>query len=117
MKIRTGFISNSSSQCFILDRRVPEAAKLIENIHAGFPDKWDRCTAMAIGDSVQDFVDSRSQEEYIRDDALNEWLQYWIDELGVENVVFIRESDEGMGGEINNIDEVERLSLSTLEYH
>ena len=38
MKIRNGFVSNSSSQCFILDYRKDEVKELLTHLSANLPD-------------------------------------------------------------------------------
>jgi len=98
MKIRTGFVSNSSSSCFILDYSNPEVKKLFKG--RASDNSWDadkgRCTCFLKGKEVVDYVN-----RYVpRDDATGDWILKWARKLGEDNIVFVRESDEAMGGSI-----------------
>jgi hypothetical protein len=95
MKMRSGFVSNSSSTCFILDRRNEKTQKLLRKVGGEAPKPRSRSTALAIGLNVKRYaesLDDRYNSEMIAR------LLRWGDELGWENVVFLRESDEGAGG-------------------
>lgn len=93
MKIRNGFVSNSSSQCFILDYRKDSVKELLTHLSANLP-RGDRCTAIAIGGEAVDYANSYD----MCSSALSDWILRWAEQLGENNVVFLRESDEGMGG-------------------
>ncbi len=99
MKIRTGFVSNSSSECFILDRRNPQVKKLVAHIRADYPDELGRGTAMAVGEDAVRFAHEHQEacgKEYST--GLGEFILKFAEELGEDNVIFLRESDEGMCG-------------------
>jgi len=105
MKIRDGFISNSSSTCFILDKRNQGVNQIIENIgkNVKSPKNWDRSTAKAFGIDVRKYgsalqVEERSCGSYGQ--SLGNWIIRWTDKLGDENIIFLRESDEGLGGHL-----------------
>lgn len=93
MKIRNGFVSNSSSQCFILDYRKDSVKELLTHLSANLP-RGDRCTAIAIGGEAVDYANSYD----MCSSALSDWILRWAKQLGENNVVFLRENDEGMGG-------------------
>ena len=104
MKIRDGFISNSSSTCFILDKRNQGVNQIIENIgiHVESPHGCDRSTSKAFGIDVRKYGLALRAEEWLYRNygtqSLGSWIVKWADKLGDENIIFLRESDEGLGG-------------------
>ncbi len=102
MKIRRGLVSNSSSSCFILDYRDPKVQHLVSICQAREPDGLNRCTAMAIGQEAISYAEDFHKEtkEWYEDEPheLVTMILGWANKLGRDYIVFIRESDEEMGG-------------------
>lgn len=112
MKTRQGFVSNSSSSSFILCTKDLDS-NLLERLK-GLPDMSDsmgRATGV-----VWDI------ETWLGDDH---WSDYglWdiIAKYGNENLILVRESDEGMNGYFGEYDiddgEISRLAVYEFEYH
>ena len=119
MKTRLGFVSNSSSSSFILDKRMPGVDKIIEDFaRLDRPDSVDRCTAFAVGKSVIQYARAGIAEMKLHNDSwdLGEWILEWATKLGEENIVFARESDERMGGSFPYPLPAEVI-LAEMEYH
>ncbi len=129
MKVRIGFVSNSSSQCFILDMRKPGVDKVLAEcikLHVGSVHDVDRCTGMAVGRRAVDYAQEwnsevmswRTNKEPYPDD-LGPWILRWAETLGEDNIVFLRDSDEGdydgMGGRLPIIPQ--ELIEAQMEYH
>jgi len=97
MKIRTGFISNSSSSSFILDIRDKGVKELVNKMITKNPYNVNRLTAVAKG---KDAVEYAKQWDKIMGEGytFGDWIREWAEKLGEDNIVFVRESDEGMGG-------------------
>ena len=126
-----GFVSNSSSQCFILDlsqKGVPELVAKIKANGVKAPSDFGRYTTIAIGKEVRNYANDLCVE-YGDDDEFTVagWLLAWCKKLK-KNTVFIRESDEGMGGYLfgdstswyepsDDLKKLEELSLDNREYH
>ena len=130
MKIRNGFVSNSSSSSFILDARNPEVQKLLPQINSlPKPYGLDRCTAAAIGEDAivyanewnRDAGVDRFPDNYPALHDLGSWILHYAKEIGEDNVVFVRESDEGMGGMLSNVGlsylDIDKLAIAEREYH
>ena len=107
MRTRVGFVSNSSSSSFILDSRDPRVKKILEDFrNLDRAEGLSRCTAKAVNEDAVRYArewntDIRSYDKPGQDSAeggLGDWILYWAAKLGQENVVFLRESDEDMGG-------------------
>ena len=116
MKMRLGFVSNSSSTAFILDMRDDGVGELVElNKDAPYPRGLDRRTALAVGRTAvfygQEWVEFCDWD----DNGLGHWILEWALELGTENIVFASESDEGMGGYLQGC--FRELSVAEMEYH
>ena len=107
-KIRLGFVSNSSSSSFILDIRQDGVQKLVNDFHSlDLAEGLSRCTAMAVGESAVWYAKEWNKsirgydkpgEEDSAAGGLGNWILEWAEKLGNMNVVFLRESDEEMGG-------------------
>lgn len=122
MKFRTGFVSNSSSTCYILDLRKEAVKEFVSR--CGEIDRamgLGRSTAIATGEeAVQYAVEwNESIGEYEDDDyltnGLGTWILEWAKRLGKENVVFVRNSDEGSGDYLPGMPG--RFSEAAREYH
>lgn len=123
MKYRHGFVSNSSSTAFILDRRKlsPDVLHHIESLPD--MDLLDRRTGSMTGDA-QEFIDARRGVLSTWSDGwddLNSVIAQYIGELGAENVIVVRESDEGMGGYLEDVglcySQIAELAEAEVEYH
>ena len=130
MKQRARFVSNSSSSSFILDRRVEGVEELLSEIVAPLPRGLDRCTAKAIGREAVAYAEDWCRALHDTEPTcLGGWILKWAEELGEENLAFLRESDEGMGGWLDDEAEdayghpegflrrVQALAKDEMEYH
>ena len=131
MKIRNGFVSNSSSSSYILDLRKPGVQEIVNSVISQgiqLPQSVDRCSAIAIGEDVMYYAKEWIEElgEYGYEDKNEDkndpdnygnWIIKCCEELGTENTVFIRISDEGMGGECAFDMSDPSLIYSEREYH
>lgn len=118
MKIRDGFVSNSSSTAFILDLRSPGVKEFVEaNRDVQKPRGLGRQTSLAVGEFAieyaRDWIVGTSEWKGFAG-GLGHWILEWAGKLG-ENVVFARESDEGMGGFLNG--DPSPLAVAEKEYH
>lgn len=118
MKVRNGFISNSSSSCFILDLKNPGTQKLVIDFSKlELADGLGRSTAIAVGDLAVDFA-----KRWIKDlgdyeySGIGQWILSYAEILGKDNVVFLRESDENMEGSFP-YEIPKELIISEMEYH
>ena len=142
MKYRTGFVSNSSSTCFLVNmtdrdksllredylvvdteyvyvedqfvdtRRIgqleSDGYKLTASQHGWLtfsremnilkPWQGGRSTAMAFGIDLIAYVRILKSEYPEYYENLIDGIQYMIDRYGADNVLFLRQSDESMGG-------------------
>ena len=123
MKYRNGFVSNSSSTAFILDRNKLDA-DTIHRIESLPPmDLLNRCTGSC--SDAQTYLDDRvTAIGYWYENGWDGWnslLAEYIGKLGNDNVILCRESDEGMGGEFKDVglsyDQIEKLAEAEWEYH
>jgi len=123
MKVRSGFVANSSSSCYILDlndRWTKELLARLEQSGISEAVGLGRGTAWATGDRLIDYMNDLlgCEAKYGWVDGLGGWIQEWVDELGPGRILFVRESDEGMGGELPvELDAVIARSLACTEYH
>jgi hypothetical protein len=93
LRRRKGLVSNSSSVCFILDLRNPEARLLAEECIAARL-QCVRRTGILCGDSTKAFA-ARQREN--GSSCLGDWLLRHHRKLG-ENIAVLCENDEGNGG-------------------
>ena len=94
MKIRNGFVSNSSSSSFLLDKRDPEVQCLLSNIHEDVRTSmkgYSRDTVVVDLDEALYWFkeDVNFFEDYIKE------LEKTAEAFGdVENAIYVRISDE-----------------------
>ena len=116
MKIRHGFISNSSSSAFILDLREPAVQEYVKcNSSVALPQELDRRTALAVGEKAVRYAQDWISDMGDYGPGLGQWILEHTQKLGVENTVFVRRSDEGMGGYIEYPSP--DIVVAEMEYH
>lgn len=121
MKIRNGFVANSSSSCYILSLENEWSRQLLEQLKGHVPHArgLGRGTSWATGENLAAYADDYMEYEkkYGYSD-LGSWIREWIDELGSDKTLFVMKSDEGMGGYLPvEVEEVLEHSLSSMEHH
>lgn len=116
MKIRLGFVSNSSSSSFILDLRKPGSLhiyKELEKTNIPRLEKilYSRSTCYGTKEDIEIFLNSLKeyQDEYFY------WLEEQVNTLGIENCLYIRDADEDDTRLEINIPN--RLIVSQMDFH
>lgn len=96
MKKRNGFVSNSSSTAFIIDRTEDGAEEYIEEVKqstSGFLD-YGRTSCFADVEEIREYARAYLDDEY---NSHAQWLFDCVFDLG-NDIAFVRISDEEMGG-------------------
>lgn len=118
MKIRSGFVSNSSSTAFILDLRDEGIEDMVKQSNVPEAMGLGRYTAIAVGKRAvyyaQDWI-AATRDWYEDGGGLGHWILGWAEKLGADNIVFARESDEGMGGYLDF--PAGKHAIAEMEYH
>jgi hypothetical protein len=123
MKIRDGFISNSSSTCFLLDMRDSDVKKAVDSLKLPKPHNLCRNTCKAVGkDATEHAKDWRrwiGESHEISGVTLDKAILDCANKIGEDNVAFIRESDEDCISKISNKKRTlfENKAMSSFEYH
>jgi hypothetical protein len=118
MKVRNSFVSNSSSMSYILDLRddgVREAVEFARERGIGAPMGLGRGTAIAVGHRAVEYAKQWKAEMGEWDTGYGDWIIEHALDMGTDNIVFARDSDEGMGGRLPF--NAHRLAVSEREYH
>lgn len=99
MKIRNGFVSNSSSSCFILNIKDKGVKELLSKVTASYPSNvLARCTSKIVGLEAILYAKEWIEETGdVTGDGLGKWILFWAEKIGQENIVLLRESDEDDG--------------------
>lgn len=125
MRVKLDFVTNSSSMCYVLDKSTlseDELEKVRANSWLAEPHYYGlgRSSAYAEGQAVKRFF------EYLFEDdtefpewpnSQTNWLRKLLDKIGIENIIFVRWSDEDMGGRVQNLDLIEKKAVAEMEYH
>lgn len=129
MKIKLGFVTNSSSTCYVLDKRTlsDEELEIIrENKFLRKPVSHGVSRRSAYGEreAVKDFWHFLKEDDaawategYDYGNPLTEWLQEHLASIGIDNIIFVRSSDEDMGGEVVHEHLIAEKAISEREYH
>lgn len=129
MKIKLGFVTNSSSMCYILDKRTlsnEELEVIRENsflkkplFHGG-----SRCSTYGEEQEVSSFCNfliadnaEWAADGFEYENPLTAWLQDHLTTIGVDNILFVRSSDEGMGGWVKNKELIAEKAVAEEKYH
>lgn len=120
MKIREGFVSNSSSTAFILDLRKKGVTEFLKKIKTSLILAVGisslRGSAVGYADDIMAFMEDTSDEYHIK------WLKKWMKKLGKKNIVYVRlGDDDGIFQKEEDynacVKELETLALDEQEYH
>ena len=129
MKERFGFVSNSSSTCYILDLCDEETETIIKqlkkmkilNLNDSNAAIFSRCTCFGVSAAVTKFAQEQKENEDPDWDNYEEtncsfstWLFNAVEQLGEANTIFIRVSDEDNGISVELKPE---LIYAEREYH
>jgi len=122
MKFRNKFVANSSSSCYILnldDEWSKELLTKLKEVHVPKARGLGRGTGWAAGKDLPTYAaDHMEYEKRFGYSSIGSWIQEWIDKLGNDKVLFVMESDEGMGGFLPlALDEIIAHASSCTDYH
>lgn len=102
MKLKTDFVTNSSSTCYIFDKRdlTKEELQVIRQAGTSLETlvgcNLGRSSAYGEGKDVVSYIQMIRANRWLTD--LGDRLQNHLNQVGVDNIIFARDSDEGMGG-------------------
>lgn len=119
MKARHGFVSNSSSTCFILDLSNSEAKRLVDKaVEYGIREPYGvgRGSAVIVGERAIKYAKELQKHEWGAGE-LGDWILEHTQSINKDDLAFVRSSDEGMGGYVPNLKRIQELAVSGKEYH
>ena len=129
MRLRADFVTNSSSTCYVLDKRTltdNELELIRENTFLRKPISHGVSRNSAYGEEqeVSSFWHFLKGDDaawaadgYDYGNPLTEWLQEHLAGIGIDNIIFVRSSDEQMGGEVVHQRLIAEKAVSEREYH
>jgi len=115
--------------CYILDKRTlsyGELEVIRENNSLGKPISHGVSRRSAYGEEeeVSSFyfflradAAAWADDGYDYENPLTQWLQDHLAKIGVDNIIFIRSSDEDMGGHVVHEQFIAEKAVSEREYH
>lgn len=116
MKIRSDFITNSSSSAFVVLRNSNyyKAIQQLEDFNLKYGDDVDRSTGVYQDKALLEFIDFFVNNEWAHNTQILN-IKEFINQYGLEKIALVMISDEEMGGYLPapNYDEI----LSEMEYH
>lgn len=115
MKIRNGFVSNSSSSSFIVktNSNYFEELQKQPDFHYKQGRDLSRCTGVYTGNDLEEFAEALLEDGFCIN--LVEKILLYGHKYGFNNIALVMDSDEGVGGRLfsPNNDDV----LYETEYH
>ena len=125
MKIKGGFVTNSSSTCYVLDKRhlTEEELTLIregnETLMLPYYYGAGRSSVYGEGADVVYYLEWLKDDDaaWGRENYLARFLRDGVRKIGGENIIFVRASDEDMGGHVQHEDLIAEKAVAGMEYH
>ena len=124
MKIRSDFVTNSSSTCYVLDKSKLTAEELNTirvNYNLSHPCKYGvgRGSVYGEGQDVSHYLEYLVEHDknWGYKTPLTAFLKENIEAVGLPNIIFVRSSDEGMGGWVESEKLIASKAVAEMEYH
>lgn len=124
MKIKTDFVTNSSSTCYIFDKRnlTEKELRVVRKAGEGLspPEYYGlgRSSTYAEGHEAIGYIHTLLGDElsYTPDSSLIQQFKKAL-EIGADNIIFARHSDESMGGDFIVPEPIDGKYTHAFEYH